>query len=307
MACGLAALAPSASADIYWTDSNAGSIGRADLDGTHVRRSFITKPVGPSGIAVDARHIFWTDVNRGTIGRAGLSGKGQIPDFVSIPEWWTPFPMDLSLDSYHLYWTQGSTFIGRARIDGRKAQPRFLDTRAGGVSGIATGRGHVFWTANDGFDPPRRVGRASLSGNKVTREFIKTGNTGPGNLARRDNYVYWVNSGTQAVSRARLAGTKVTRRFIDTGKGVPSAVAVAGGFIYWTDYIRRTIGRARLDGTNVRPNFIRVGGSRGGLRGIAVVPEHSPPPGGRGRQAGNGIEPDPAGIIPLRGFRQPQK
>ena len=282
MACGLAALAPSAGADIYWTDSNAGSIGRADLDGTHVKRSFITKPVSPSGIAVDARHLFWTDVNRGTIGRAGLGGRGLIPDFVSIPNWWTPFPMDLSLDSYHLYWTQGSTFIGRARIDGRKAQPRFLDTRAGGVSGITTGDGHVFWTSNDGFDPPRRVGRAGLRGNKVTREFIRTGNTGPGNMARQGKFIYWVNSNTQAVSRARLDGTGVTRRFIDTGNGVPSAVSVAGGFIYWTDYVKRTIGRARLDGTGVRRNFIRVGGSRGGLRGIAVVPEHQAPSGGRG-------------------------
>lgn len=281
-ACSFASIAASADADIYWTDSNAGSIGRADLDGTHVKRSFITKPVSPSGIAADSRHIFWTDVNRGTIGRAGLSGQGLISDFVRIPDWWSPEPSDLSIDSYHLYWTQGSTFIGRARIDGRKAQPRFLGTRAGGVSGITTGGGHVFWTSNDGFDPPRRVGRASLRGNKVTGEFIKTGNTGPGNMARHGNFIYWVNSGTQAVSRARLNGTKVTRRFIDTGKGVPSAIAVAGGFVYWTDYVRRSIGRARLDGTGVRRNFIRVGGSRGGLHGIAVLPDRSPPSGGRG-------------------------
>jgi hypothetical protein len=89
-----------------------------------------------------------------------------------------------------------------------------------------------------------------------------------------------VNSNTESISRARLDGTGLRRRFIRTGDGVVSSVAVTGGFIYWTDYIRKTIGRARLDGSGVRRSFIRVGGTRGGLRGIAVVPERRAPSGG---------------------------
>src|SRR5262249_10343946 len=39
-------------AHVYWTNSATGTIGRANLDGTHVNRKFITGVGGPLGVAV---------------------------------------------------------------------------------------------------------------------------------------------------------------------------------------------------------------------------------------------------------------
>lgn len=268
----LLVVSSSAQAAIYWTDSNAGTIGRASLDGSAVGRSFIDDPVNPWGIVANSGHLFWTDVNRGTISRARLNGRGVTRRFVRMPGWWTPIPRNLALDGRHLFWSHGDNFIGRSRINGRKVQPRFVDTRSSAVWGVAVGGRHIFWTSNDpAFDPPPRVGRARLNGTRVNRLFIKSP-TGPGDMVRHRGFIYWTNSNTNSISRARLDGTGVRRRFVRTGNGVVSSVAVAGNYIYWTDYIRGTIGRARLDGNRVRRSFIRVGSSRGGLRGIAVVP-----------------------------------
>jgi hypothetical protein len=269
-----------AGAAIYWTDIDAGTIGRASLDGKNVGRDFIHDPVSPWDIVANDRHLFWSDVNRGTVSRSRLNGRGLIRSFLELPPWWTPDPRGLAVDRYHLYWTQPSVFLGRSRIDGRKAQPRFVDTRSGGVSGVAVSGRHLYWTSNEpAFDPPARVGRSRVDGSRVDKQFIRSA-TGPGDVTRRRGYIYWVNSNTESISRARLDGTGLRRRFIRTGDGVVSSVAVTGGFIYWTDYIRKTIGRARLDGSGVRRSFIRVGGTRGGLRGIAVVPERRAPSGG---------------------------
>ena len=268
-----------AAAAIYWTDLNAGTVGRASLDGSSVGRSFIKAPVNPSGITADSRHIYWSDINRDTISRARLDGSRLVRRFVRIPEtgWWDSTPRDLAINRSHIYWTSGTAFIGRSRVNGRGVNLRWLDTDSAGVFGLTISRRHVYWTSNEpAFDPPPRIGRARLDGSRVTRQFIKSA-TGPGGMARHRGFIYWTNSSTNTIARARLDGTAVKRRFVRTGGGGVSAVDVAGGFIYWTDHIRGTIGRARLDGSGVRRNFIKVGSSRGGLRGITVVPQRRAP------------------------------
>ncbi len=278
--CALFASTPRASAAIYWTDLNAGTIGRASLDGTGVGRAFIKDPVNPWGIAANGRHVFWTDKNRETISRARLDGKGLDRNFVSIPDWWSPEPFALTLDSYHLYWTSGSSYIARSRIDGSKAQPRFLKSGSEFPHGLAVNRRHIYWSSLER-SMPDTIGRALKSGKMVESDFVNTGKTGPGGMAVGGGFVYWANANTNSVARARLDGTGVKRRFIRTSTGgVVSAVAVAGGYVYWTDYIRGTIGRARLDGSGVTRNFIKVSQNRGGLRGIAVVPARRAPSGG---------------------------
>ena len=44
---------------IYWTSLIAGTVGRANLDGTAADRFFITGSA-PWGVAVDAQHVYWT-------------------------------------------------------------------------------------------------------------------------------------------------------------------------------------------------------------------------------------------------------
>src|SRR5215470_7636360 len=59
----LAASGPAAAAagpaHVYWTNGSAGTIGRADLDGTGIDQNFITGVSGATGLAVDAAHVYW--------------------------------------------------------------------------------------------------------------------------------------------------------------------------------------------------------------------------------------------------------
>jgi hypothetical protein len=74
---------------IYWTSYNPGEIGRANLDGTGVDKSFIpTGDVNPLGVAVDAQHVYWANPLASTIGRANLDGSASDPGFILGPSPW---------------------------------------------------------------------------------------------------------------------------------------------------------------------------------------------------------------------------
>ncbi len=78
----LAFTAP-ADADVYWTNYNAATIGRANLDGTGVDQGFIHTAYSPWGLAADDEHIYWAA--GGTIGRANLDGTGVDGKLRSVP------------------------------------------------------------------------------------------------------------------------------------------------------------------------------------------------------------------------------
>jgi membrane-bound inhibitor of C-type lysozyme len=79
----LGAIAPAASAYIYWTNGNTGTIGRANLNGGSPNQSFITGASDPFGLAVDGNYIYWTNLDTNTIGRANLDGTGANPSFIT--------------------------------------------------------------------------------------------------------------------------------------------------------------------------------------------------------------------------------
>jgi virginiamycin B lyase len=70
---------------VYWTNLDADTIGRANLDGTGVNQSFITGASDPAGVAVDATHVYWSNAgtDTGTIGRANLDGTGANQSFIT--------------------------------------------------------------------------------------------------------------------------------------------------------------------------------------------------------------------------------
>jgi hypothetical protein len=78
---------------IYWTnpETSRGSggpgidtLGRADLNGTSVEKSFITDVVITGAIALDSGHIYWTNPEAGAIGRADLAGAHVDQSFISV-------------------------------------------------------------------------------------------------------------------------------------------------------------------------------------------------------------------------------
>jgi len=110
---------------IYWTNFNAGTIGRANLDGTGVNNSFVTGASFPVAIAVDAGHVYWTNTSiaSNSIGRANLDGTSVNQSFITGAN----NPTGLAVDSGHIYWAnRGPNTIGRANLDGTSVNQSFI-------------------------------------------------------------------------------------------------------------------------------------------------------------------------------------
>lgn len=140
---------------IYWTTS-AGTIGRANLDGTDAI-TLITGGSGTFGIEVDTNHIYWAN-NTGTIGRANLDGSGVNQSFISGASG----PDDVEVDSAHIYWANaGNGTIGRANLDGSGVDQSFI-SGISGLGALEVDSGHIYWSRSGG-----TIGQANLNGTGV--------------------------------------------------------------------------------------------------------------------------------------------
>jgi hypothetical protein len=254
------ALAPSAEAYVYWTNSTAtgGTIGRSELDGSDVNPRFIAGAGNPVGLALDAKQFYWTDYHRDGIRRANLDATGVEQSFISAFN-----PKGVAVDAEHLYWTwseceggcattAAAGGIGRANLDGKGVEQSFIggvNPIAGDGSGyVAVDAQHIYWIgtfcegkgtcSGDGTDRPVfAIGRANLNGTGVDRSFIVTGHT---------------------VTRPTTGGSGT----VTYPTGVfATGLAVDGEHIYWTGRVQdpccgATLGRANLDGTGVDQSFI---------------------------------------------------
>jgi hypothetical protein len=168
-------------AHVYWTNSATGTIGRANLDGTHVNRKFITRVGSPLGLAVDAAHVYWADNLAQTIGRANLDGSGVNQSFFGGLGSGVNPTGGVAVDAAHVYWANAQT-IGRANLDGTAMDLNFIPF-AGAPAGVAVDAGHVYWANQLAFSTQTgsrfwAIGRADLNGRAVNLTFI-TGATQP--------------------------------------------------------------------------------------------------------------------------------
>jgi virginiamycin B lyase len=139
---------------IYWTDTQAGSIVRANLDGTGANDSLVTVitqivTTETRAVAVDANSIYWStlDLNTffGSIGSANLDGTavnyGLIPRIKNI--------YDFTINGPYIYWAALSN-IGRANLDGTGATDDFFSTGlpniGSDVVSIAVDANHIYWS-----------------------------------------------------------------------------------------------------------------------------------------------------------------
>jgi Low-density lipoprotein receptor repeat class B len=260
-ALALLGLAAPAQAMIYWSSTfvgeNAGTtIGRADLNGTHPDKSFITGADQPQGVALDGSHIYWANWASGTIGRADLDGTNVQPSFIGGLNG----PCGVAVTSTHVYWVNENTnSIGEANIDGTDPNPTFI-ARVDPLPAfqampchVAVFRSHIYW----GNGPVGSMGRATLAGTQVDRTFIK--HVLADGIAFNAKHIYFGNG--DRIGRADLDGTGVDRTFIVLSPNVrfhsACGVAIDSKYIYWADCSANTVGRADLDGKHVQPSFMK--------------------------------------------------
>jgi virginiamycin B lyase len=175
LAAGLAALAlpSSGAAYIYWPVGR--SIRRADLDGRHIEKAFITQlPHGPRVLGTGAGDLY-VGLPNGLLARIRANGVGPLSDLFTTPRLPTvpeglPFENDvgpLVVAGRFVYWAAIGNHIGRARLDGSDLQTEFLAT-AGRPDSLAVYGGRIYWVTVNG----TAVGRARLDGSHVEPSFI---------------------------------------------------------------------------------------------------------------------------------------
>ncbi len=148
---------------VYWT-SGGTAIGRANLDGTGVKESFLTGSQ-PVTVAVDASHVYWANDNAGvySIGRANLDGTAPDASFIPL----SGTAARLAVDAGHIYWV-ASHAIGRANLDGTGKNEAFIPaTTPAAITALAVDANYVYWSHD--LDA---IARATLAGTGVTSDFI---------------------------------------------------------------------------------------------------------------------------------------
>jgi virginiamycin B lyase len=256
------ASAANAAPYIYWANTNAGTIGRANLDGSEVDQSFITGATAPAGVAVDGDHIYWSNI-WGGIGRADSSGSEVEQNFITG----TNGAYAVAVAGRHIYWTnQRDNSIGRANLDGSEVDQSFISHvgETGGTSpgdgpyGLAIGNGYVYWGYwSEDASSSDAIGRAQIDGSHVEPTFIAGAHI-PYGIARNNEYVFWSNqvsfSIETMIGRATLSGSGALQDFI-VGEG-QLGIAVDKEHAYWSNYRAGAIERSNLDGSDIEQSFV---------------------------------------------------
>lgn len=250
---------------VYWTDTVADTVGRAQLDGTGVDPDFVAGLANPCGTAVDSRHLYWAQQGTASIARADVDGSDvdqtHFPASVGYPY------CSVSVDAAHVHWTRAGGGIGRAAPDGSGLIANLIPSDAQ-LCGVATDSEYVYWAElQDG-----GIGRATRDGLAIDHSLFNANNQ-PCGVAVNGTHIFYGDLADGTIGRANIDGTPHDDGFI-AAPGQPCDVEIDGTHLYWSDYQNGTIGRARLDGSAVDPDFIS------GLEapcGVAVDAEPEPP------------------------------
>ena len=243
-------------AKIYWTDSHANLVQRADLDGSNVET--LIRGSNPQitvqqmrGLALDPdeEKLYWGGTQMGKVFRAFWDGSSpelllESQEYRGLQE------LGLDLDNGHLYW---ATQNGISRIE--KGDVDYLVSSSGQFEYFTLDRQNdkIYWTTSS----PNTVRRADLDGSNA--EDLVTGNLGtPQGIAldRSSGHLYWADPTNGVIRRARLDGSQPETVVERLGYVRDVTVDAAAGKIYWsadppTQGGSGIIRRANLDGSNV--------------------------------------------------------
>jgi len=184
--CGLAA----DESHIYWTNPGnqsfpsppAGSLGRANLDGSEATNTFVTGLESPCDVTVGGDYVFWVEHGFPTgwdgIGRANLDGSSPLHPFIPLST--QNVSCGLAASDDHLYWGQDDG-IARANLDGSEVNEAFIPN-TGFVDGIAIHAGHVYWNTQWP-NGTSSIGRANLDGSEANANWITSSESGLGGIA----------------------------------------------------------------------------------------------------------------------------
>lgn len=139
---------------MYWADSSASVIQRADLSGKNVETLVTLPPMQkPTGLVIDfpRARMYWTEFNGGTISRADYrDGSGPSVVLANLQQ---PNSIALALDTKayadtrRMFWTEhGGGTIKRADFDGQNVQVLLANLKIPEALALNLTTGKMYWS-----------------------------------------------------------------------------------------------------------------------------------------------------------------
>ena len=250
---------------MYWADTGANKIQRANLDGSNVQDLVPAGSGRPVGIALDLAggKMYWTDrdkadetdpTGRSSIQRANLDGS-NVETLVlggnSVKEY-----IALDISGGKMYWSEwihpaigADSRIRRANLDGSNIEDIVL--RIDSIRGLTLdiSQPKIYWGTLD------KLRSANLDGSNI-QDVLTVDDPHGIALDITGSKIYWANPNqtTQTPGRIRRAnfdGSNIEDIVVGLGAPYGITLDISNNKMYWTDPGRNKIQRANLDGTNV--------------------------------------------------------
>jgi Low-density lipoprotein receptor repeat class B len=213
---------------MYWTDTEAGVISSANMNGTETQIVIDDSGLEPLGIALDVAggKIYWTD--REGVKRANLNG-GEKQLLTKEPA--RGF-LALDLIAQRIYWADWPS--GDLKTAAMAPEPTVTNiiTKQPAPFGIAVdhGGGKVYWlelNLNKKKREKNEIRRANLDGTEVETLIERPGAGFEGGLAidPAAGKLYWGEGETHDIGVANLDGSQA-RTLLSTGESIPEGLAV---------------------------------------------------------------------------------
>lgn len=231
---------------LFWANSARGTISRARLDGTHVKRRLVSGLTDVDEIAVGGGRVFWShypdpfqdsDETGAVLGSATLSGKDVDRRLIDLGP---GFPGDLEASDDHIYirnlydrldpGTPTTPCLGgavsRAKLDGSGYEPCFItgDRSEFGwdlADALAVSGQHLYFlTRPVAVNGTVGVGRAGLDGSQLTPDLFSLSQrlflAGTEGFEAGQDHLYWITRKRKRryIARASLDGSAVVHEFV---------------------------------------------------------------------------------------------
>lgn len=246
---------------MYWTDTVARTISRANIDGTNRQTIISSGLTGPRGITLDLEDgkIYWTDEGRNVVERSNLNGTGRE---VLVGGLHGPRGIALDKAAGKMYWVDRlADRVQRSDLDGQNVET-LIGTGLTDPLQIALDLPSGYLYVTDTESPGSQDGRILRAGLDGSGLITLVGGLGdPIGIALDLNAgkMYWNDSAARTIRRANLDGSSV-ETLVSSGLvyALGLALDLQGGKIYWTDSVTvdsttadARIQRSNLNGTNV--------------------------------------------------------
>lgn len=213
---------------MYWTDTNAGVISSANMNGTETQIVIDDSGLEPIGIALDVAggKIYWTDSEG--VKRANLNG-GERQLLTKEPA--RGF-LALDLTARRIYWADWPSGVVKTAAMAPEPKVTNIVTKQPAPFGIAVDHagGKVYWlelNLNKKKSEKNQIRRAKLDGTEAQTLLERPGAGFEGGLAidPAAGKLYWGEAETHDIGVANLDGSQA-RTLFSTGEAIPEGIAV---------------------------------------------------------------------------------